>query len=198
MAAERHLTKLREKVWFHGSPRPRFDAFDPSVLGSGNDELGSGFYFTDSYATALGYAGPAGWVYETSLAIANPLTADADLPPAVIEALIREAPGFEEGLENWGETDFEGQQNVLRRACAAYVGQCRAIDGAFSALNALSGDFWGGHEAAFLEAAQRLTGYDGLVRRVGGETHAVAWSAASIVILDVRPSSRDQAPRFSV
>lgn len=68
---------------YHGTTHV-FDSFDPKFTGKGNDQYGSGFYFTSSYDNALGYtspkdgsAAPDGPILETYLNITNPLYVDA-------------------------------------------------------------------------------------------------------------------------
>jgi len=170
--------------WFHGTPHD-FDAFDPATLGKGTDQLGSGFYFTSEESTAGGYA-EGGYVMVVALSLEKPMPADARFTRGQIEAILRAAPSFEESIGNWGEIAFEGERTVVGRAVNAYAEMGEGSDDAVQVLNAISNDMWQGHEAAFLRAVNEVTGYDGLIRKSGQETHAVAWLPERISVVERR------------
>jgi hypothetical protein len=171
--------------WFHGT-KAQFDAFDPSYLGKGNDQIGSGFYFTDLRETAEGYAGPDGVVLVVELAIENPLDGSGVLTSDQITRIIEAAPDVDDTLQNFGEFALEGRSTVLRKAVSTYMRMVRGGEDDLTTLFALSNDFWMGEEAAFLETVREVTGYDGLVRPISDrERHAVAWSPDQIRIVEV-------------
>lgn len=182
------------KEWFHGTPHV-FEAFDPDRLGQGNDQLGSGFYFTDKEATALGYAeGGSGGVMVVSLDILAPLPENASFTRNQIEAMLRASPLFDDLISNWGEVAFEGEATVVGRAVSAYEQMCEGSDDALQVLNAISNDLWGGYEADFLRAVREATGHDGLFRSHGEETHAVAWFPEQVTVLERRETAALRGP----
>lgn len=164
--------------WYHGTPI-EFESFDPSFIGSGTDQLGSGFYFTDTFETARNYAMKTGDEVEgrvvlvVELDIANPLPLQGGFSLSQIEQIMRASPEFDDVLMNFGDVDFEGEEKVISFAVQTYK---KSVDGdALTGLNALSNDFFRGHEADFLKAVNRVSGYDGVIRPAGEEVHAVVW-----------------------
>lgn len=172
------------KTWFHGTPHD-FETFDPARLGKGNDQLGSGFYFTDREDTAYGYAA-GGFVLVAELAISSPLLPETRFTRRQIEEMLRASPDFGDLICNWGEVDFEGEGVVVRRAVDSYAAINEGCDDALQVLNAISNDLWNGQEAAFLAAVRDLTGHDGLFRSYGEETHAVVWFPEQVKVIERR------------
>lgn len=172
--------------WFHGTS-VSFECFDSSFIGFGNDELGSGFYFTNDWSTAVGYAGRSDdetavpTILTVDLAITSPLPPHGGVGAEQIRHIIKNAPDYVETLWNFGDVDYDGEEAVMRTAIATYkrIIDANTLDG----LNSLSNDFFSGHEALFLRVVSEQTGYDGLIRRVGEQTHAVAWFPEQIRIL---------------
>ena len=172
--------------WYHGTP-VEFEAFDPSFIGRGNDELGSGFYFTDSFDTAKNYALKAGddeerVVIVAEFDIANPLPLEGGFTNSQIEKIMRRSSEFDDLLMNFGDVDFEGEEKVVGFAVKTYAATIRADT--LMGLNALSNDFFQGREAEFLRAVNEVSGYDGLIRRKGDELHAVVWLPEQIKIVE--------------
>ena len=180
---------MGNEAWYHGTPH-EFDAFDGKHLGKGNDQLGSGFYFTDKLDTANGYAhtsdGAGGRVLVVDLFLVQPLEMDARFSEYEIEAMLRSSPDFNSMLANWGEVGFEPEPVVVARAVSAYRELNESSNDALDVLNTISNDFWSGCEAEFLLSVRKITGYDGVVRSYINEKHAVAWFPEQIEILEVR------------
>lgn len=176
------------KRWFHGTPCT-FDEFDAAYIGKGNDQLGSGFYFTNEESTARGYAGTEAdaCLIVAELAIEKPLPVDAVFSRNQIEALLRACPDFEMGMTNWGEIGFEKEATVVGRAVSTYATLNEGCNDAVEVLNAISNDLWGGMEADFLRAVRDITGYDGLYRQSGTETHAVVWFPQQVRVIERIP-----------
>lgn len=170
-------------TWYHGATTV-FETFDPAFIGSGHDELGSGFYFTDRYETAVGYASRGDAekvVLVVELDLKSPLPVEGGFTRHQIEQLLRRSPNFQEMLENFGDAAFEGEAKVVRLAIDAYASTIDAD--ALTGLNSLSNDFYRGDEALFLRNVHDIAGYDGLVRKKGVEMHAVAWLPEQIKIV---------------
>lgn len=186
--------------WYHGTPI-EFETFDPAFVGRGNDELGSGFYFTDDFDTANRYALKAGdaedrVVLVAELEIDNPLPLQGGVTLDQIEQIMRASPEFEEALMNFGDVEYEGEAKVVRFAAKTYAA---TIEGdTLMGLNALSNDFYQGREAEFLRAVYIASGYDGLFRKKGEECHAVVWLPERIKIIErQKPAAmkRSMSPR---
>lgn len=172
--------------WYHGTPI-EFETFDPAFIGRGNDELGSGFYFTDNFDTAKNYALKAGddedrVVLVVEFDIDNPLPLEGGFTFSQIEQIVRASSEFDEVLTNFGDVAYEGEAKVVRFAVKTYA---TTIEGdTLMGLNALSNDFYQGREAEFLRAVNIASGYDGLIRPKGDELHAVVWLPERIKIVE--------------
>ncbi|MTH94667.1 hypothetical protein [Roseibium sp. RKSG952] len=172
--------------WFHGTTHD-FEDFDPAYIGIGNDQIGSGFYFTDSLETAEQYTAGSGRILTVDPGVENPMDPCHRMTREQIGILIMGAPEYRDTLMNWGEIDSEGYGVVLSRAVSSYE-QMMPEDGEgdiVDMMNALSNDFWRGAEADFLALVVKTTGKDGLIRTVGlgGERHLVAWLPERIQVL---------------
>lgn len=185
----------KTQVWYHGTPFD-FEAFDAVHLGKGNDQLGSGFYFTSNETTADGYALSEGHVLTAAIEMARPMPVNAKFSRSHIEAMLRASPDFEAAMTNWGEIGFEKEAVVVVRAIDSYAEMNKGCDDAVQVLNAISNDFWKGSEGAFLRAVHAATGFDGLVRKSGDETHAVAWFPEQVSIKDRRSVAAPAAQRI--
>jgi hypothetical protein len=174
-------------IWYHGTPL-NFEHFDDKFIGVGNDQLGSGFYFTDDIDTARMHAAKErdGDVLPTvlfvELAIHAPVPEEGGVTRKQIADLLKAAPQYEEALTNFGDVSWEGENKVLGMAADAYYNIAKADT--LRALYTISNDFYQGDEALFLRKASEFTGFDGVVRTTNGETHAVAWFPEQITITD--------------
>jgi hypothetical protein len=172
--------------WYHGTPI-EFETFDPAFVGRGNDELGSGFYFTDNFDTAKNYALKAGDAEDRVVLVAefeidSPLPLEGGFTLDQIEQIMRASSEFDDVLMNFGDVDYEGEAKVVGFAVKTYA---TTIEGdTLTGLNALSNDFYQGREAEFLRAVNVVSGYDGLIRQKGGEQHAVVWLPERIKIVE--------------
>lgn len=171
-------------TWLHGT-QGDFEVFSADFIGVGNDQIGSGFYFTDNYDTALGYTRGDGVVLTAEPGVSNPMETGYQMARDQIARLIEAAPDFEDTLMNFGDIAYEGRDVVLRNAVSAYASM--VPDGPdediVHLMNALSNDFWDGAEADFLRKVFEVTGKDGLVRKAGEEMHLVAWLPERIQVL---------------
>jgi hypothetical protein len=174
--------------WYHGTPI-NFEHFSADYIGIGNDQLGSGFYFTDNIDTARGYAGkdiesgekqPSILVAE--LTIKSPLPLEGGLSKKQIAALLKASPQFDDAITNFGDVGWSGEVKVLAEAVDIYW-QLAEGD-TLRALYSIANDFWQGQDALFLKTANEKTGYDGVIRKSYEETHAVAWVPEQITIVE--------------
>ena len=175
---QRILTASEDIVAYHGSGTD-IQEFSYEFTGAGNDQYGSGFYFTTDEQEAVGYTcqriqsdkpKPGGedkpTVLEVRLDIRNPLDAEAvgTIPKNKVRKLIMMSPVLDESLIDWGDVDFEGREKVLSKAVDAYAYQAtRNI--IVKALFPIANDFYRGHIKAFNEAVTKVLGYDGVVKK---------------------------------
>jgi hypothetical protein len=170
--------------WFHGTSA-EFDKFDAAYIGQGNDELGSGFYFTNDEETAHNYAlmrnADDGYLITAEVDIKKPLEMDTFFSHKEIKKILEASPNLEDVLWNFGDLNSLSKDSVLNIAVAV--------------LNTMNNDFFNGDEATFLAAVTEVTGYDGLYREKGGQIHTVVWNPEQIKITDVRQVMKD-TPRL--
>ena len=157
-------------VCYHGS-KSVINEFDFKYTGQGNDQIGSGFYFTTDRDEARAYGGN---IHECYLAITKPLDADkvGSVSKDAIRRIIMKAPNLEDGLSNWGDVSYEGRESVIRRAIENYeIRGENIVKGLFNLAN----DFYDGEVKAFNSRIHLTLGYDGVVKHHQGKTHYVAF-----------------------
>lgn len=166
--------------------------FSYEFVDKGNDQLGSGFYFTDQSETASGYTSrrlspdkakiggetsPA--VLPVYLSIKKPIEiksgggikdAEVKMSKKQLREIVMKSPDIKSPdgpLSNWGDVRADGFEKVLAEALPAYK------EGAFSSIG---NDFFPGQTPEFLKAVREVLGYDGVVTTFpNGEKHYVAW-----------------------
>lgn len=136
---------------YHGSD-VEIKKFDPKFFNTGtnNQELGTGFYFTDSKDLASSYGK---YIHECKVRIGKKLDVNklGTLHPQTISFIIRNAPNYKETLENFGEIDREGYFNVLNTAIEAYSNIGKISTELFN----LENDFYDGYEYRFNQVVYR-------------------------------------------
>lgn len=195
--------KGRPLVLYHGTGSlENCDVFKPEMTGFGNDQFGSGFYFTTNRVEASGYStdvtpnvaegvrklggDDSPGVLPVYLAVERPVIVeghslrDSDLNLSVTQAyaIIARCPGIRD-LDNSPLGDFvdiwsagEVTDQMLRKVAQNYAGR-RALQ--------LENDFFRDQAAAFREALRDVTKYDGATfyynDGANGEVncHFVAW-----------------------
>lgn len=189
---------------YHGSGTT-ITAFDPSYTGQGTDQYGSGFYFSTSRDTALGYTtrrdsndrvklggedNPN--VLECYLNIQHPLVVDGvkyanlrhvDVGSSAAYKLLRRHPGLyispesEDGGYNpmWDFFDLNGVTFKKRSDAIPYIR--RLANEYFNDTNMLLLDVFFGSEYAteFRCALREVLGYDGLCINFKNQQHWIAW-----------------------
>jgi len=173
---------------YHGSGT-RIKRFRAEFTGKGNDENGSGYYFTTDTAEATGYTArlssyqtekPGGMdeptVHEVFLAITKPLDADklGRLTLAQAVRFIRLCPDEREALGGWGDVDYEGIDVIRNRAAQQYAD----VHGStlLHVLNMIKNDFYREDHPSWASSIQVILGYDGVVaKKTATSTHWVAW-----------------------
>lgn len=175
-----------EKKVYHGTGAD-IEVFDYRFCEIGNDQLGSGFYFTDFYPTANDYStrllpgkgakpgGDCANVIVAQLDLNNPISPDtvATLTVAQIRQIMLASPYLDEALTNWGDVESDGREKVLRMAAKTYAMPDAPV---LDIFNNLSNDFFKGAFGTFAKAVRDATGYDGVIAKQDDEeTHYVAW-----------------------
>ena len=171
----------RPLVVYHGTAAD-IEKFSYEFVGNGNDQYGSGFYFTTSPNTASGYAANEGGnVLPVYLAINNPLSSDQSkkLTKSQIKAIISSAPELDDVLWNFGDWGSEGKDKVLNKAISQlYEYQRETL---LTSLHPIANDFFAGNEQAFSEAVTRVLKHDGVeVRQESGEVFFIAFTPTQI------------------
>ena len=192
--------------WYHGTNDLENIAktgFDPSFTGKGNDQFGSGFYFStrpsqaSSFATNLntnkaGEVQPAG-IIKANLALKNPLVVDGtkvsninELPIDLNSDDVRELLEYSTALKR--SLDDE-QMNPMGDHFSEFWDDGptdemmdKLVDTyTNSNLSAIEGDLFDGNATAFREGLAKVTGYDGIVIDFGdGFKNAVAWKPEQV------------------
>jgi hypothetical protein len=170
---------------YHGTTAD-FDKFIYDHLGTRNDQLGSGFYFTSSEQVARGYGSK---IYEAKLDIKNPIDAKKSnykLSPAKVLKIINESPDLEEKL--WDYADMSpgaekyggGRRAALKMVVDTYSGTGNMV----KMLNMISSNFFGYGDdiRKFNNIVKKVTGYDGVFEDFGDIVHWVAWFPEQIRI----------------
>ena len=178
-------------VVYHGTGTT-IEAFDPSFTGKGNDQYGSGFYFTTNQDEAVGYTGVTSGsekiggidspnVVDTHLNIRNPIKIsgtslrDSGVKLTQKQAfdILMKAPNIMDA-ETSPVGDFspaywdEGPtKRVIMGVAKSFVGEN---------LVSLENDFFKDDATAFRQALNDVLGYDGVVQEYeNGTKHYIAW-----------------------
>lgn len=179
-------------VVYHGTGTT-IEEFLPEFTGKGNDQYGSGFYFTTNESTATGYTTrtlngqekPGGSdnpnVIPVYLNIRHPLIVDAaktsnlydiDVSPVMASRIISRMPDIMDPEESILGDFFEeyweiGPKNyMVSRLAREYEWT----------LGSLASDIFRDYPTEFRQAVKEVLGYDGVqVNFSNGEKHFVAW-----------------------
>lgn len=179
---------------YHGSGCD-IEAFDFAFTGIGNDQNGSGFYFTTSLDEAIAYCSnslnglpkPGGvdspTVHQAQLSFTKLLDSqdESALTFENVVRIIRRSPRLDESLENWDEVTDSTRARVLAKAASAYT-QPAGEGPLLKRLFALANDFFGNDTRAFNEAVRDVLGIDGVVEHYEDKTHFVVFFPEQINI----------------
>lgn len=178
-------------VVYHGSG-VEIQEFDYIYTNQGNDQIGSGFYFTTDITEAEGYRSATiegrdklggsskPTLHSVYLSISNPLDADkiGRFTPTQVRRIIMASPVLEDALSNWGDVEYEGRRKVIDTAVNAYVVHGTQI---LMTLNNLANDFFPDRVREFIKAVFDALKYDGVVKHhETGVTHYVAFFPTQI------------------
>ena len=184
-------TKAKERVYHGTGNLENLEAFDPAMTGKGNDQLGSGFYFTTHPDEASGYAGnyhqssgkqnKAPGVIPAHLAIRKPIKigpkgsslndARINLSHDQIKQIMAHAPDImhpeRSPLGNHVDVSRGVTPNIIHDIAKLYTG---------NALHAMENDLFADNPTAYRKALNKVLGYDGVIKDFGdGRKHYVAW-----------------------
>lgn len=201
-------------VVYHGTGNTTdLDAFNPSLTGLGHDQLGSGFYFTNTPETASGYAwatvsgqpklggdGSPG-VLPVYLSIQKPIELTSahstintiHLTTEQAYSILKRSPDIYNIDETplWDWIDLSGSavdDDMIREVAENYAGP-KLID--------IENDFFRGSSHDYRKAVFDNLGYDGVVQKFDdGETHYVAWFPEQIKSVNNRGAFDPEDPRI--
>lgn len=178
-------------IVYHGSGN-RIEEFSYEFTGKGNDQVGSGFYFTTDETEARGYAHdqkdgfdtPNPTVHACYLCIKKPLDSEAigSVSYDKIRRMIAVSPKLDDTLWNWGDLGSESKQSIIARAAENYViDKENIVRGLFNLAN----DFYDGEVKKFNRQVYFFLGYDGVVvNHPNGTTHYMAFFPSQIKSVD--------------
>lgn len=187
----------RPLVLFHGTGSLEgMERFDPAFTGQGNDQIGSGFYFTTDPTEASGYAyrtanlgngevdklggSDSPGVVAVYLALQKPIRvngttltdSDVELTERQAFEIIRAAPDIydmdDTPLWNWIDLSRSSAVSdaMIRSVAKQYVGPN---------LISIENDFFRGHATQFREALMKSLPNDGVTMNFETKSHFVAW-----------------------
>lgn len=182
----------RPLIVYHGTGT-NIEEFLPEFTGQGNDQYGSGFYFTTDRETAEGYttrtlndqSKPGGTdnpnVIPAYLNIRNPLVVEAretpnlyqiEVPASQAAKIIGKMPGIMDPensiLGDFFDDYWESgpKRSMINRLAREYDWT----------LGTLATDIFRDHPAEYRQAVRDVLGYDGVqVNFPSGEKHFIAW-----------------------
>lgn len=185
-------------VVYHGTGA-KINEFKPEFTGQGNDQLGSGFYFSTNKEDAEIYQTkqlPTGEsklggldnpnIVSAYLSIQKPITikgdtlVDSDVSLSQNQAykILKYSPSImdkeESPLGDWFEAYYEvgPKEYMVKNVATYYTGK---------SLLSLENDFFKGESTAFRNALNKVLGYDGVVKEFSnGQKHYVAWFPTQI------------------
>ena len=183
---------------FHGTGTT-INKFDPTYTGKGNDQLGSGFYFSTRESEAEGYMNTV-TIRDprTGLPIEKPGGTDN---PNVVKAFLKMSNPIEVHGTNLTDTDIDLTQqqafDIIMQAPTimdpensplgdqvaeywqtgptAEMVMDLAVNYQGASLIALENDFFDGDSTAFRQALAGAVGYDGVHVQFNENDHYVAW-----------------------
>lgn len=183
-------------IAYHGSACP-IEQFDYQFTGIGNDQNGSGFYFTTDPGEALGYTeyelnsqtkpgangNPTVHKAEVHFDCLMPNDAQFSISPAQVKRMVRYAPNLRDALENWGDLSRYSMTHVLNEAVGHYAHH--KDDGpTIRTLFKIANDFFDGETEAFNRAMLEVLGIDGIVEHYPDKSHFVAFFPNQIDIIE--------------
>jgi len=203
---------MKKQNFYHGTGNLQSiltDGFKPELTGKGNDQFGSGFYFTNNLNTVKGYtesrieAGieklggeESPGVIEVSLDIKNPLiiqyeedvhnlnSVDIELSPEDILKIIKTSPATKRSMddENMNPLGDHFEEFWVE---GSQDWMFEEISKSYSSLINIENDFFSEYPSEFREALFLVTGYDGVIYEFSGidEIHAVAWFPEQITYI---------------
>lgn len=167
---------------YHGT-ESKFDTFQSEYTGKGNDQLGSGFYFTDNINQAKQYGDI---ILKCDINIENPLVVDEDnlnnvkLTHEQAFEIMKYSPDVYDENETalWNFIDISGMEiddDVLYDAASHFDDQ---------PIYYLENDFFRGCSTEFRQACKEVLGYDGIISHKEDAIVYVCWFPEQIDIIE--------------
>ncbi|WNA15946.1 hypothetical protein XaC1_303 [Xanthomonas phage XaC1] len=169
-------------TFYHGSTH-KISTFNDEFVGSGNDQLGPGIYFSSSLKDALGYSDNNGYIYEVQINLRNDLDMKSKVNPRLVKALIQASPD-DYAWQNWSENKKQGIE-------LGYRNTLEISDNMLEAIDNINGDWYRQYEKDFVRQLTKL-GFDGSIHRnVNGSdsTWVVVYNPQAITLVKVHLAS---------
>lgn len=152
--------------FYHGTASD-ISTFSHDHTGSGTDQLGSGFYFTNKPEVGSHYANKTGTengqnVIPVHLRATKPIYTSSDTPftRTHIIKMITSAPNHKDTLQNFGEVTPKEYNKTLSGAVDAYTDIPK-----HKAIHTLSNDFYQNSHKEFLTNLTKHTGHDSVIEK---------------------------------
>lgn len=166
---------------YHGTTRS-FNEFDPTFLGTGNDENGVGFYFTDNPTWTHSYAaGEGGHTVPVYLKIQKPIywERQPEITASQISKLMFHAGNkrVAQYMRDNFDVDYMGLE-AAKREYRSYMEGVDLLSASFSIFNEL---YEGTpKQKDFAQIFKDVTGYDGVIVKRAQGTNYVVFSPTQI------------------
>jgi len=212
------------RTWYHGSGNIEDisnSGFRSSLTGKGNDQYGSGFYFTNEPSTASGYAtgriqsdipklggeGAEG-VIQSRLRLENPVIINAsevrnlndgvfDLSTEQVRKMLNRSDAVKRPLDS-DDMNPLGDHYESFWSDGPEDWMLDDIAEKYSGKNIdyIEQELFDGDSQAFRDALADVTGHDGVIVNFdSGESHAIAWRPDQVrsVNADFNPANKDSS-----
>jgi hypothetical protein len=214
-----------DTVYYHGSGNIQDIAnngFNPELTGKGNDQYGSGFYFTNNPSTASGYATSrlgadtpklggedSPGVIQSFIRLENPLELDAtaarnlndgviDLNPEQVRSMLNYSKALKRGVDAEDMNPLgDHYESFWDGGVEDWMLDDIAKKYAGTNIQTIESDLFDGDSMAFRDALSEATGYDGVKVTFpeSGEVHVIPWKSDQIRSINAAfdPAKKDSS-----
>lgn len=143
---------------YHGS-HALFNKFDEKFIGMNANSEGKGFYFTNDYTIAEGYAGETGYIYEVLFKGKKSLSSETiTMTRNEVKFFLKAIHEEFDYLYDWGDVDSDGIEKVLETAIEGELsGSSNDVDIIAGVCNLV------GDNGGVLNVLFQTLGYDSII-----------------------------------
>lgn len=168
------IIESKSMIVYHGSPN-KFDNFDLSRVGKGNDQNGPGVYFTINREEAETYGQ---YVNGYELNVKKWLSTKKSPNIIEIQKLVTKSPEYDENIYDWAENPQKGLRT--------YLSNMKDEDSNFHAFVSVWYDFYKNNPDKWVENVAKM-GYDAALIKgsdgygdIGNTTHIIVYNSNAI------------------